>query len=58
MANVFMTLGSRVEPKFKLTFNIGTSVARLGDFLHFGQLFKAFDNNEFAQISHSLGQIL
>ena len=28
------------------------SVTRLGDLLDFGQLFKAFDNNQFAQISH------
>ena len=27
-----------------------TSVTRLGDFLHFGQLFKAFGYNYFAQI--------
>ena len=31
------------------------SVTRFGDFLDFGQLFKAFDNNYFAQISHFLG---
>ena len=31
------------------------SVTILGDFLHSGQLFKAFGNNEFAQISHILG---
>ena len=28
---------------------------RLGDFLHFGQLFKAAGNNYFAQISHIFG---
>ena len=33
------------------------SVTRLGDFLHFGQLFKAFGNNNFAQISYILSQI-
>ena len=38
--------------------SMNTRVTRLGDFLHFGQLFKAFDNNEFAQISYSLGQFL
>ena len=27
----------------------------LGDLLHFGQLFKAFGNNYFAQIVHILG---
>ena len=29
-----------------------TSVTRSGDLLDFGQLFKAFGNNWFAQISH------
>ena len=33
------------------------SVTRLGDFLDFGQLFKAFGTNYFAQISHILRQI-
>ena len=32
------------------------SVTRLGDFLHFGQLFKACGNNYFAQIAHILGK--
>ena len=31
------------------------SVTRLGDLLHSGQLFKASDNNCFAQIAHILG---
>ena len=35
-----------------------TSVTRLGDILDFGQLFKAFGNNLFAQISHILRQFL
>ena len=35
-----------------------TNVTRLGDFLHFGQFFKAFGNNDFAQISHMLRQFL
>ena len=30
----------------------GTSVTRLGDLLHFVQLFKACGNNYFAQIAH------
>ena len=34
------------------------SVTRLGDFLDFGQLFKALSNNEFAQISHILRHFL
>ena len=35
-----------------------TSVTRFGDLLNFGQLFKAFGNNYFAQISHILRQFL
>ena len=31
------------------------SVTRLGNLLHFGQLFKASNNNYFAQIAHILG---
>ena len=34
------------------------SVTRFGDLLDFGQLFKAFSNNSFAQISHILRQYL
>ena len=34
--------------------SIRTSVTRLGDILHFGQLFKACGNNYFAQIAHIL----
>ena len=34
------------------------SVTRLGDLLNFGQLFKAFGNNQFVQISHILRQFL
>ena len=33
---------------------IESSVTRLGDLLHFGQLFKACGNNYFAQIAHIL----
>ena len=33
-------------------------VTRLGNLLDFGQLFKAFCNNYFAQMSHILGQFL
>ena len=39
-------------------YNIATSVTRLGDFWQFGQLYKAFGNNLFAQISHILRQFL
>ena len=35
-----------------------TSVTRFGDLLYFGQLFKAFGSNKFAQISHILRQFL
>ena len=34
------------------------SVTRLGDLLDFGQVFKAYGNNQFAQISHILRQFL
>ena len=34
------------------------SVTRLGDVLDFGQIFRAFCNNYFAQISHILRQFL
>ena len=37
---------------------IPTSVTRLGDLLDFGQLFKAFGNNYFAQILHIIRQFL
>ena len=35
---------------------ISGSVTRLGDFLHFGQLFKAFGNNYFTQIANIVMQ--
>ena len=35
-----------------------SSVTRLGNFLDFGQIIKAFGNNKFAQISHILRQFL
>ena len=38
--------------------NIEISVTRLGNLLDFGQLFKAFGNNKFAQISYILRQFL
>ena len=34
------------------------SVTRLGDLLDFEQLFKAFGDNDFAQIAHVLGNFL
>ena len=37
---------------------IGSSVAKLGDLLDFGQLLKAFGRNLFAQISHILRYFL
>ena len=37
---------------------LASSVTRLGDLLDFGQLFKAFGNNKFVQISHILRQFL
>ena len=41
-----------------MTHLVTVSVTRFGDLLHFGQIFKAFGNNFFAQISHSLRQFL
>ena len=38
--------------------SIRISVTRSGDLLDFGQLFKAFGNNKFAQISHIPRQFL
>ena len=38
----------------KRTYCLGNSVTRFGDLLDFGQLFKAFRNNKFAQIFHIL----
>ena len=38
------------------TLYIGDSVTRLGDLLHFGQLFKACGNNYFGQIAHIIRQ--
>ena len=34
--------------------DVGSSVTRFGDLLHFGQLFKAFGNNYFAWIAYIL----
>ena len=39
-----------------MSLNIPSSVTRSGDLLDFGQLFEAFCNNEFVQISYILGQ--
>ena len=36
----------------------GISVTRFGDFLHFGQPFKADGNNYFTKITHIVGQFL
>ena len=41
-----------------LYLDVASSVTRLGDLLDFGQLFKAFGNNYFPQISHILRQFL
>ena len=50
-----LTLGS-LGTVFTFIFALG-SVTRLGDLLDFKQLFKAFGNNLFAQISHILSQL-
>ena len=38
--------------------DIPTSATRLGNLLHFGQLFKACGNNYFAKIAHVFSQYL
>ena len=43
------------EPDIIETSSSTICVTRLGDLLHFGQLFKACGNNYFAQITHILG---
>ena len=45
------------ELKWPIKWSV-SSVTRLGNSLLFGQLFKAFGNNYFAQISHILWQFL
>ena len=42
----------------RFRFWLNTSVTRLGDFLDFGQIFKAFGNNKIAQIFHILKDFL
>ena len=43
------------EPDIIETSSSTICVTRLGDLLHIGQLFKAYGNNYFAQITHILG---
>ena len=58
---VLKALGSHHHQLFDLwmtlisTFSVPSSVTRLGDLLHFGQLFKASSNNYFAKIAHIFG---
>ena len=47
-----------VDVKTTLLFWLSISVTILVDLLDFGQVFKAFGNNYFAQISHILRQFL
>ena len=46
------------RPNIWYNMDIVCSVTRLGNLLDFGQLFEAFGNNQFAQISHILRQFL
>ena len=41
-----------IERSLSVTFSPTPSVTRLGDLLHFGQIFKACRNNYFTQIAH------
>ena len=50
-----LTRKSKVKPWRTL---VAGSVTRLGDLLHFGQLFKASVNNYFAQIAYIFRQFL
>ena len=45
---------SRTFGNYTVSTCIASSVTRLGNFVHFGQLFKAFGNNLFVQISYIL----
>ena len=45
----------KVDSKLLFKIELPSSVTRLGDLLHFGQLFKACGNNYFAQITPFLG---
>ena len=51
-----MKLQSR-RPKNCFTISLGISVTRLSNFLHFGQLFKAFDSNILPKSPTFLGNI-
>ena len=51
-------LGVILKVYFKQTSLIGISVTRLGNLLHFGQLFKACGNIYLAQITHVFRQFL
>ena len=52
-------LGTQVMELFsKRRWRLVSRVTRLGDFLHFGQPFKADCNNQFTQITHIVRQFL
>ena len=53
-----VTLWQKLAFTIPATWSALFSVTRLGNFLHFGQLFKAFGNNYFTQIAHIVEQIL
>ena len=53
-----MSLKQKWQHFIDFTGSLPSSVTRLGDVLDFGQVFKAFGNNKFAQISHILRQFL
>ena len=42
--------------RYNMEFTLSGSVTRLGDLLNFGQVFKAFGNNQFISISHIFRQ--
>ena len=53
LQKIFLLRSSTTLPHLHLSFQ--ASVTRLGDLLHFGQLFRACGNNYFAQIANILG---
>ena len=53
--NIFYQWNGLISPVMAFC---NKSVTRLGDLLDFGPLFKALSNNQFAQISHILRQLL
>ena len=52
VAFISLVSTNEYKPTLSVTFCTIHSVTRLGDLLHFEQLFKVFGNSYFAQIAH------